>query len=300
LAFPKKVSKVGVPPIKCQGIKTKLIKFILSSIKWDESGKWIEPFLGSGVVLFNAGPKRALASDINKHIIELYKGIQQGSITPEKVKEYLKREGQLLLEKGEEYFYEVRERFNREGNPLDLLFLSRSCFNGVMRFNQKGEFNVPFCQKPDRFRKAYITKIVNQVRWVANVIRNKNWRFECFDWRDALKDCEPQDFIYLDPPYVGRHTDYYNRWSDKDMKELANALYELPCGWALSLWKQNKYRQNKFIEKYFANMPIRIFSHTYFVGSYESLRNKIEEALIIKPGFEVKEEKIMTQTKLIL
>ena len=302
MTFPKEISKVHVPPIKCQGIKTKLVKFILSNIKWDSSkGKWIEPFLGSGVVLFNANPKRAIASDINKHIINFYKSIQRGEITPQIVKAYLEKEGQLLRERGEEYYYEVRRRFNRNGNPLDLLFLSRACFNGVMRFNQKGEFNVPFCKKTDRFRKAYITKIVNQIRRVAEIIRNKDWSFICLDWRDALKFCEPEDFVYLDPPYVGRHTDYYNRWSEKDFEELVNEILELPCGWALSLWHQNKYRQNQLIKKYFGNnnnVIIRLCSHAYFVGSYESLRNKIEEALIIKRGFEAVENKPI-QTKIL-
>ncbi|MEM2506531.1 MAG: Dam family site-specific DNA-(adenine-N6)-methyltransferase [Nitrososphaeria archaeon] len=288
--FPRDIKRVIVPPIKCQGIKTKLVRFILSNIKWDGSGRWIEPFLGSGVVLFNARPKQALASDINKHIIALYTGIQKGIITPDKVKFHLEREGDLLLKKGEHYYYEVRERFNREGNPLDLLFLSRACFNGVMRFNQKGEFNVPFCRKIDRFRKAYITKIVNQVRSVARVMQGKDWMFECLDWREALENCRPNDFVYADPPYVGRHTDYYNRWSEKDLKELADKLHELPCGWALSLWKQNKYRRNELIEKYFPNLPVRTFSHEYFVGSFESLRNEMEEALIIKKGFEVAEK----------
>lgn len=70
--LPLKVKQIVIPPIKCQGIKTKLVKFILSSISWHGRGRWIEPFLGSGVVLFNVQPEHALVNDINPHIIHLY------------------------------------------------------------------------------------------------------------------------------------------------------------------------------------------------------------------------------------
>ena len=66
--LPKHIDRVVVPPIKCQGIKTKLVDFIASTIKWNGNGRWIEPFVGSGVVLFNIQPEKALASDTNKHI----------------------------------------------------------------------------------------------------------------------------------------------------------------------------------------------------------------------------------------
>ena len=89
LTFPRVLTHVIVPPIKCQGIKTRLVRSILSSIKWNGEGKWVEPFLGSGVVLFNALPKRALGSDTNKHVIKFYESLQSGAITPNEVRDYL-------------------------------------------------------------------------------------------------------------------------------------------------------------------------------------------------------------------
>ncbi|MFQ5651644.1 MAG: DNA adenine methylase, partial [bacterium] len=76
--LPRHIGKVVVPPLKCQGIKTKLVSFIATTVKWHGQGKWIEPFLGSGVVLFNINPERALVSDTNKHIIQFYRDIQEG------------------------------------------------------------------------------------------------------------------------------------------------------------------------------------------------------------------------------
>ena len=77
--------------------------------------------------------------------------IASGKITSGLVKDYLMEQGARLRRKGEEVYYQIREEFNREPNSLAFLFLNRACFNGVMRFNRKGKFNVPFCRKPERF-----------------------------------------------------------------------------------------------------------------------------------------------------
>ena len=115
--------------------------------------------------MFNAAPKRALIADTNKHIIHFYKSVQDGTLTPADARSYLEDEGAKLEKLGADHFYEIRKRFNEKGNPLDFLFLSRACFNGVMRFNRKGGFNVPFCKKDERFAKRYITKNSNEMAW---------------------------------------------------------------------------------------------------------------------------------------
>lgn len=60
-----------------------------------------------------------------------------------------------------DYYYEVRDRFNESHDPYDFLFLNRSCFNGLMRFNRQHRYNVPYGHNDNRFSKAYVTKIVN-------------------------------------------------------------------------------------------------------------------------------------------
>ncbi|GIV05419.1 MAG: hypothetical protein KatS3mg016_0994 [Fimbriimonadales bacterium] len=109
------MTRVKTPPIKCQGIKTKLVPLILGSIRWSPKGdgRWIEPFLGSGVVVFNLAPQRAILADINPYIIQFHKAIQQGEITPTSVRSYLSAEGTKLARLGEDYYSKVRERFNR-------------------------------------------------------------------------------------------------------------------------------------------------------------------------------------------
>ncbi len=271
-----------VPPIKCQGIKTKIVRAIRSLQPKDACGRWIEPFCGSCVVPFNVRPGTALLCDSNEHIIRFYADIQSGNITSGLVREYLLEHGARLKRLGESVYYEIRDQFNREPNSLAFVFLNRACFNGVMRFNRRGKFNVPFCRKPDRFARAYISKITNQVTVCARILRSVDWVFQSTDFRETLALVTESDFVYADPPYAGRHVDYYNSWSEKDEQDLAAALKKLPCRFVLSTWYQNKYRTNPNVEHEW-NAPkftINTFEHFYHVGPTESLRNSMTEALI--------------------
>ena len=148
--------KVYIPPFKIQGIKSKLVPLIKSSIEIDENTTWIEPFMGSAVVGLNVAPKRAVFADINPHIINFYNKLKSRTITSGVVREFLEEQGALLSEKDSEHYYYIRERFNQNHSPLDFLFLNRSCFNGMIRFNKKNGFNVPYGHKPQRFAKAYV------------------------------------------------------------------------------------------------------------------------------------------------
>jgi DNA adenine methylase len=286
--LPKKVDNVLVPPIKMQGIKTDLVNFISSSIRWEGDGRWIEPFLGTGVVLFNVLPKRALVSDANKYVVRFYKKLKSGGITPGKVRGFLEKHGAKLREEGEDYYYEMRDKFNETGDELHMLFLNRSCYNGMMRFNLSGEYNVPFCRKPNRFRKAYVTKIVNQVKKVVDIFETKDidWEFVEQDWTETVNLAGSDDFMYLDPPYVGRHTGYVGKWEEEDAEDLANSLKESDAGFALSMWLENEYRKNDHIKRCWSDYPIRSYSHFYHVGSTEDLRNEMEEGLIVKKGYD--------------
>ena len=207
--------KVIVPPIKSQGIKTKLVPWIMDVVKIAQStGRWIEPFLGTGVVAFSLGFEEAILNDINPHTIHFYRSIQDGTITPAIVRRFLEEEGEKLLkadENGYVHFRTVRDRFNKDFAPLDLLFLSRAGFNGMMRFgNKKGNWNIPFCKKPNRFAQSYITKITNQVKNVKAAI-GKEWTFESKSFADIIPLAKKGDIIYCDPPYYGRYVGLLQR-----------------------------------------------------------------------------------------
>jgi DNA adenine methylase len=270
------------PPLKCQGIKTKLVSEIGRLAQNQTFERWVEPFCGSCVVALNVRPKRALLCDTNVHIIRLYQEIQEGKLTPVKAKQFLTDEGEKLRTIGEAYYYTVRERFNAEPRSLDFLFLNRSCFNGVMRFNRYGKFNVPYGHKPQRFARAYVTKIVNQIKRISEVSSCLEWTFAAQDFRKTLAVTNPGDLVYADPPYAGRHVDYFNSWSETDETELANLLKELSGAFILSTWQGNKFRSNALIKEQWNDLRFHLFTreHFYHVGSTEELRHPMTEALI--------------------
>jgi DNA adenine methylase len=271
-----------VPPVKCQGIKTKLVGQIQRLARAQHFDRWVEPFCGSCVVPFNVQPEKALLCDTNIHIIQLYQDIQQGKVTPGNAKAFLDEQGAQLSSIGEDYYYTVRERFNLQPSSFDFVFLNRSCFNGVMRFNRKGGFNVPYCHKKERFAQSYVTKITNQIRRMAEVIAAHDWTFKVADFRETLGSPQPGDFIYADPPYAGRHVDYFNSWSDADEEELARLLKAQPGRFVLSTWHSNEFRKNVLLEKNWSGSGIHILlrEHFYHVGASEDLRHPMVEALI--------------------
>jgi len=272
---------VIIPPIKCQGIKTKLVPKILFLSQNKKFRRWVEPFMGSGVVAFNILPENALLCDTNPHLIAFYSALKSGDITESIVRKHLTQEGKRLRDEGETYYYSVRERFNKEHSPLDFLFLNRSCFNGVMRFNGKGNFNVPFCHKLERFSQAYITKISNQVMTVRQILAIKNFDFICQDFETTFSMLSVDDFLYCDPPYIDRHTDYFNQWSEKNELKLLELLTKVPSSFILSTWQGNEFRKNKYLEMYSKHFHLHTQEHYYHIGGNLSNRHAIEEALFI-------------------
>lgn len=275
-------TKITVPPIKCQGIKTKLVPFIMDNIQRDNEGLWIEPFVGTGVVAFNLQPKRAILNDKNQYVISMYQKIQSGKITSQIVREFLEYHSIKLEKGGVDYYKEMRDAFNSNGDPLYFLFLNRSDFNGMIRFNKSGKFNVPFCQKPNRFSKAYITKICNQVSSVAQILENKDWTFTCLPWQKVFDNVCGRDYIYLDPPYIGRDTSYVGEWPEEEAIELARYAHETPANVCLSMWKENKFRRNNHLFDYWSDFTWHEQNHFYHIGAKESNRHPMVEVLAIK------------------
>lgn len=269
-----------VPPIKSQGIKTKLVDWIALSVEGIEYDRWVEPFMGTGVVAFNIRPRKALLCDSNPHLIKFYNAIKEGEITSKKVRAFLSAEGKKLLDSNGDYYYEVRDRFNEKGESLDFLFLSRSCFNGMMRFNRKGGFNVPFCKKPNRFAQALITKITNQVKNISQIIDYGDFTFVHQDFKETIQQFNSDDLVYSDPPYIGRHVDYYDSWSEEEETLLNQGLLESGAKFLLSTWLSNKYRVNEFIFSIWKDCHIATKEHFYHVGAKEKNRNSVNEALL--------------------
>ena len=289
-----------VPPIKSQGIKTKLVPWINDLIKHSDlklGANWIEPFFGTGVVGFNAPVMgEHIVGDTNPHLMNFYQCIYDGDITAYTTRMYLEQQGRLLsaaMDDGYEHYKMVRDRFNSKHSPYDFLFLSRAGFNGMMRFNRKGEWNIPFCKKPERFAPAYITKICNQVDKVERVMRRSRWRFLKASYIETLAYATEDDFIYCDPPYYGRYVDYYNGWTEKDEEQLFYALKSTRAKFVLSTWHHNEFRENSMIKRFWGEFNMETMGHFYHSGGKLENRHSVVEALVF--NFERTQNRTLEQ-----
>lgn len=189
------------PVIKWSGSKRSQAPYIADQMP--EYDTYYEPFVGGGSMLYTAEPKRAVCGDICKPLIDLWKMIQND---PDRLAEGYEERWNGLQKEGHVYYYDIRRRFNEGHDPCDLLFLTRTCTNGLIRFNQKGEFNNSFHitrkgMNPDSMREILLD-------WSVRV---KDVRFVHADYRESTKDAKEDDFVYLDPPYQGTKGMYYGK-----------------------------------------------------------------------------------------
>ena len=271
--------KTFVPPIKSQGIKTKLVPWI-RDVAPQGYRQWIEPFMGTGVVAFNIRPDVAILADTNPHLVNFYNAIKDDILSPNIVKSFLEEEGDKLS-RIDDYYYEVRARFNETHHPLDFLFINRAGFNGMIRFNKKGGHNVPFCKKPNRFAKSYITKIINQVDNIQRIIKRSDYLFVEQNFSQTISIAKADDLIYCDPPYIDRYVDYYNGWDQEDEHLLNNLLNDFNGQFILSTWHSNQYRSNEYLNTIWSQFTVLTKEHFYHLGGSENNRNAMLEALII-------------------
>jgi DNA adenine methylase len=182
------------PPLKWAGGKRWLLPYLAPLWQSHSSRRYVEPFCGGLAAPLGIQPQRALLNDINPHLINFYNHLQRGlKITIE-------------MKNDEQSFYGCRSRFNQlikeagwqSGEAAQLFYyLNRTCFNGLCRFNQSGEFNVPFGTHKSI---TYATEFAHFTELF------RHWVFTNRDIGEL--PVETEDFIYADPPYDVEFTTY--------------------------------------------------------------------------------------------
>ncbi len=156
-----KNNKSFQPIIKWSGSKRK-VAYEIAALAPKNINTYFEPFIGGGSMLYAIEAKNKIASDINKPLIDLWNLIKNES---DFLLKHYSDNWNLLNDEtnSESYktFYEVRERFNQKFNPEDLFFLSRTCVNGLIRFNKKGEFNNSLHYTRKGINPNTLKKIIN-------------------------------------------------------------------------------------------------------------------------------------------
>lgn len=203
------------PPLKWAGGKRWLLPHIKPLWEPYSHRRLVEPLCGGLAVTLELMPAKALLNDINSHLINFFRWVQQGF--------YL----ETPMENDKALYYAYRERFNRlvkkgeEGSreAAELFYyLNRTGYNGLCRFNKKGEFNVPF----GKYKRISYVRDYGSYREVF-----QQWEFSSLDFEQLA--LEKEDFIYADPPYDVEFTHYAKDGFDwKDQLRLARWLAEHP------------------------------------------------------------------------
>ena len=274
-----------IPPIKIQGKKTKIVPKIMEIAdeilnEHPEIDTWVEPFLGSGVVAFNCPGriKKVIVNDINPHIIKFYKGVADGIITPDKIREVFDIHNQNLLKDGYDYYNRIKDRFNQTFDTMDFLFLTRTGFNGVMRFNNSGKWNVPFCKLNNRLSKNVIDDLASSVDELSRLFKSKDFTFHNQSFEEVIATAPENSIFYCDPPYYGLQVQYFKGWGKEDEIRLNEMLKDKM--FIYSTWLEDGIRENMMINEYWGEYEIEGKKHKYNVAEKSEKRNQVTEGLI--------------------
>ena len=220
------------PAIKWSGSKRSQSQEIIKRFP-KEIDIYYEPFVGGASVLFqllhsDIKANNYICSDINKDLINLWNAIKTNPhfLIDRYEKMWKELNADEDLERKKQYYYTVRERFNKLRKAEDFLFISRTTTNGLIRYNQKGEFNNSFHITRNGIIPKTLNNILNQ--W-SLVLNNNNVQFIYGDYSNI--QTKKDDFIYLDPPYAGTKGMYYGKIN---YDELWEWMRNQPSKYALS------------------------------------------------------------------
>lgn len=194
----KKRNPLLKPVLKWVGGKRQLLDAIMPYIDKNCS-TYVEPFIGGAAVLLELQPKKAIINDYNEELINVYNVIKKN---PSELLEELRIHE---LNNTSDYFYKIRgldrtEEFSSLSSikkAARIIYLNKTCFNGLYRVNAAGQFNAPYgrYKNPDIANEATINAL-------SKYLNNNDIRIKQGDYKQALKGLRKGAFVYLDPPYM--------------------------------------------------------------------------------------------------
>ena len=231
--------------VKYRGGKSREIPEMLPYIPKDFA-RYIEPFFGGGAMYFHLEPKRAIINDLNKELMAFYQGVRDyypvlcselheleaQYVSNRAVFDSQKREApsERAYDPNEQLYYQVRDMFNgkiaSKYSPATIYyFINKTAYSGMIRYNSNGEFNVPYGRYKN-FNTRLITEAHSQLLGSAELFSG--------DYQAVFDRCQPDDFVFLDPPYDCTFSDYGNEeirngFSEDEHRRLSEAFYLLPC-----------------------------------------------------------------------
>lgn len=233
------------PLIKYRGGKSKEIPHLEKHIP-EFNGRYIEPFFGGGAMFFYLQPERAIINDINSKLMSFYSGVksdfknlQKELLEIEKLYHLNRKNFELLKSKtptervaddNELLYYQMRDMFNdladkRYSDAALYFFINKTAYSGMIRYNSKGEFNVPYGRYKN-LNTSLVTKAHSKLL--------SNTEIHNLDYRNIFEMAGEDDFMFLDPPYDCVFSDYGNTehkdgFNERNHIELANNYRQLNC-----------------------------------------------------------------------
>ena len=218
------------PFVKWAGGKRQLLAELEKNFP-KQFGTYFEPFLGGGAVLFDLLAKKpnlkCSVSDLNSDLVLAYVTIRDklGRLI-----ESLENHSKNYHKDSTDYYYEVRKQEPKTQieKVSRLLFLNKTCFNGLYRVNSKGKFNVPL----GRYTNPNIVNRENLIT-ASKFLQSEKIKISCRDFESILKDAKKGDFVYFDPPYqpvsdTANFTSYTHRdFTEDDLQRLADLANQL-------------------------------------------------------------------------
>jgi DNA adenine methylase len=171
-----------------------------AGLKTGEIDTYLEPFVGGGAVFFHIAQnysniKRFYLLDVNEDLVNCYKAVKKD--VKSLIRKLRRLENSFFdLNESErkDFYYNIRDHFNRDRDSAKLIFLNKTCYNGLYRVNRKDQFNVPFGD----YKKPAICDIEN-LEYVSQVLQRV--KIICADFEKSSKYIDDKTFVYFDPPY---------------------------------------------------------------------------------------------------
>jgi len=273
------------PFIKWVGGKGKLIPELEKYFP-KEFNRYYEPFVGGGALFFYLKQTKNISfssiNDINSKLITTYKQIQRN---PKKLITLLKNieieYKKLSLEEQEKFFYQKRELYNKENideltTTAYLIFLNKTCFNGMYRENSKGEYNIPFGDQKN-------PTICDEENILAISKCLKNTKITNLSFEKSIENCQKGDFIYFDPPYypvntTSNFTSYSkSSFGPKEQEKLRDVFAGLAKKGCLVMLSNSN---TPFINDLYKNFHINYLFAARSINSKGDKRGKIKEVVI--------------------
>ena len=286
------------PLVKYRGGKSKEIPHLIKHIP-QYSGRYIEPFFGGGALFFYLEPKKAIINDINSKLIAFYLGVKDNFETLknelteiEKLYVVNRRKFEELKSKtpdervddeNEPIYYQIRDMFNdltekKYSDALLYFFINKTAYSGMIRYNAKGEFNVPYGRYAN-LNTSLVTK--------AHNILLTNTKIYNDDYSDIFRMANEDDFMFLDPPYDCVFSDYGNvehkdGFNEKNHIELANQYKQLKCKSLMVI------SRTPLTERLYGDMVVDEYGKSYAVNIRNRFKSEASHILISNYGNSTK------------